>query len=100
DNQLGYLYSPCFDLTGLAKPVLSFSHIFQTEDDCACDFHWVEYSTDNVHWTVLDSTAGGTNWYDDHTDHAWRNSDTIWHVSSLNIPKNNKIRFRIVMYSD
>ena len=40
DNELSYLYSPCFDLTGLSNPVLSFSHIFQTEDDCDCDYHW------------------------------------------------------------
>jgi len=30
DNELSYLYSPCFDLSGLAHPILSFSHIFQT----------------------------------------------------------------------
>ncbi len=33
DNEYSYLYSPCFDLTSLTKPVLSFSHIFQTEDN-------------------------------------------------------------------
>ena len=29
NSQLSYLYSPCFDLSSLTKPVLSFSHIFQ-----------------------------------------------------------------------
>ncbi len=100
DNQLSYLYSPCFDLTGLNKPVLSFSHIFQTEDACDCDFHWVEYSTDNVHWLVLD-TGSSVNWYDDLLLHKWKISDTIWHVSSHDIPvKNGKVRFRFVMSSD
>ena len=27
NNELSYLYSPCFDLSGLTQPVLSFSHI-------------------------------------------------------------------------
>jgi hypothetical protein len=101
DNQLSYLYSPCFDLSSMNRPVLSFSHIFQTEDDCACDYHWVEYSTDNVTWKVLDTTAGGINWYDDNTTHAWQKSDTIWHVSSHDIPvKSSTFRLRFVMSSD
>ncbi|MFI5152189.1 MAG: S8 family serine peptidase [Chitinophagales bacterium] len=101
DNELSYLYSPCFDLTGLSKPVLSFSHIFQTEDACTCDAHWVEYSMDNVNWIKLDSITTGTNWYDDSTNKLWRLSNPKWHVSSHDIPVvSPKIRFRIVMSSD
>ncbi len=95
------MYSPCFDLTSLVKPVLSFSHIFQTEDDCNCDFHWVEYSLDDSTWTILGNASTGVNWYDDEAMKAWQLSDTIWHVSSYDIPViANKIRFRIAMYSD
>ena len=101
DNEYSFLYSPCFDLTSLTKPVLSFSHIFQTEDDCNCDFHWVEYSLDDSVWTILGDASSGVNWYDDVVMKAWQLSDTIWHVSSYDIPViTNKIRFRIVMYSD
>lgn len=103
DDELSYLYSPCFDLTGLNQPVLSFSHIFQTEDGCFCDFHFVQYSTDDIHWILLDTTAvpGGTNWYDDVPDRLWKKSYPLWHVSSHDIPvKNTKVRFRIVMSSD
>ncbi|HWB91755.1 MAG TPA: S8 family serine peptidase, partial [Puia sp.] len=50
NGELSYLYSPCFDLSSLASPVFSFSHIFQTEDGCDCDYHWVEYSTDDSTW--------------------------------------------------
>ena len=101
DNQLSYLYSPCFDLSSLAQPVLSFSHIFQTEDDCDCDYHWVEYSTDGINWQTLGAVGNGTNWYDNPTKQAWQLSDTIWHVSSFDVPtKANKVRFRIVMFSD
>jgi len=101
DNELSYLYSPCFDLSTLANPVLSFSHIFQTEDNCMCDFHWVEYSTDGTNWTKLGMTGRGVNWYDNAPRQAWQLSDTKWHVSSYDIPTNaSGVRFRIVMSSD
>ncbi|HEY4205701.1 MAG TPA: T9SS type A sorting domain-containing protein, partial [Puia sp.] len=101
DNELSYLYSPCFDLSSLANPVLSFSHIFQTEDNCMCDFHWVEYSTDGINWSKLGTTGRGVNWYDNAPRQAWQLSDTKWHVSSYDIPTNaGSVRFRIVMNSD
>lgn len=101
DNELSYLYSPCFDLSSLQKPVLSFSHIFQTEDDCDCDYHWAEYSTDGLTWNKLGAVDSGTNWYDNPARQAWQMSYTKWHVSSYDIPTNgSKVRFRIVMSSD
>ncbi|HXB09017.1 MAG TPA: S8 family serine peptidase [Puia sp.] len=101
DNELSYLYSPCFDLSGLVSPVFSFSHIFQTEDDCDCDYHWVEYSTDGVTWIKLGATGAGTNWYDNPVRQAWQKSYTKWHVSSFDVPViAPKVRFRIVMNSD
>lgn len=101
DNQYAYLYSPCFDLSTLTQPVLSFSHISKMEDDCDCDFHWVEYSTDDSVWNMLGSTGAGVNWYDKAVPLAWQISDPKWHVSSFDIPvKAPKVRFRIAMYSD
>ncbi len=101
DNELSYLYSPCFDLSSLHQPELSFSHIFQTEDDCACDYHWAEYSVDGVNWIKLGTVGSGTNWYDDPLNQSWQKSDTKWHVSSYLIPVNSThVRFRIVMSSD
>jgi hypothetical protein len=101
DNELSYLYSPCFDLSSLANPVLSFSHIFQTEDGCMCDFHWVEFSTDGISWSTLGAVTSGVNWYDNAPRQAWQRSDTQWHVSSYDIPTNAAhVRFRIVMNSD
>jgi len=99
--ELSYLYSPCFDLSSLSQPVFSFSHIFQTEDDCDCDYHWVEYSTDDSIWNKLGVVGNGTNWYDDATNQTWQKSYTKWHVSSYDVPtKATKVRFRIVMSSD
>ena len=101
NNELSYLYSPCFNLSGLTQPVLSFSHIFRTEDNCNCDFHWVEYSTDGTTWTKLGTTSSGTNWYDNSLYQAWKISATRWQVSSFDVPvTGSAVRFRIVMYAD
>ncbi|MBS1659859.1 MAG: S8 family serine peptidase [Bacteroidetes bacterium] len=101
DNEQSYLYSPCFDLSGLANPVLSFSHIFRTEDGCDCDYHWVEYSTDGVTWAKLGGTGSGVNWYDNAIRQAWQVSDAKWHVSSFDIPTHGAtVKFRIAMKSD
>ncbi|MHA4807769.1 S8 family serine peptidase [Flavitalea flava] len=101
NNELSYLNSPCFDLSSLANPMLSFSHIFQMEDNCDCDYHWVEYTTDGINWVKLGVSGNGTNWYDNSTRQAWQLSDTKWHVSSYPIPVHTaKVRFRIVMKSD
>jgi hypothetical protein len=101
DNELSYLYSPCFDLSSLHSPVLSFSHIFQMEDDCDCDYHWAEYTNDGINWVRLGTVDSGTNWYDNVPRQAWQASNPKWHVSSYDVPGNgNKVRFRIVMSSD
>ena len=99
DNEISYLYSPCFDLTGLAQPVLSFSHIFDIEQDF--DYTWVEYSTDGKVWRKLGTAGSGTNWYDNVDANNWEESDTIWHVASIDIPPYaGTMRFRFVMSSD
>lgn len=101
NNELSYLYSPCFNLSGFTKPVLSFSHIFRTEDNCDCDFHWIEYSTDGVTWNKLNAAFQGTNWFDNSTYNVWQVSRTHWVVSSTDIPTTaSSVRFRFVFYSD
>ncbi|UAY51789.1 S8 family serine peptidase [Ferruginibacter albus] len=98
NNEQSYLYTPCFDLSSLNQPVLSFSHILQLEQDF--DFSWVEYSTDGTNWQKLGDFKQGTNWYDSATRN-WRNSNTIWHVASIDIPtKGTNVRFRFVMNAD
>jgi hypothetical protein len=100
DNEFSYLYSPCFDLSALTQPVLSFSHIFNIETDY--DFTWLEYSSDGgITWNRLGVSGSGTNWYDMVTPPRWRLSQNKWHVASFNVPVNGaNVRFRIVMASD
>ena len=102
DNEVSYLYSPCFDLSTLTQPVISFSHIYRTEDNCACDYHWLEYSTDGTNWQKLGVADGnGTNWFDDQLTDTWQISRTHWLVSSRDIPTNSSsVRFRFVFSSD
>jgi hypothetical protein len=100
-NENSYLYSPCFNLSGLTQPTLSFSHIFQQEDNCDCDYHTAEYSTDNGNtWLRLSTVAGGTNWFDS-SNLSWRKNLQRWHVSSADIPTPvSSIRFRFLLSSD
>jgi hypothetical protein len=105
NNELSYLYSPCFDLSGLTQPVLSFSHIFKIEDGTPADYNWVEYSDNGgVTWNRLGTnpSPGSTNWYNDPTlKKQWRPSLTTWHVASTDIPTTGtNVRFRFVMSSD
>lgn len=99
-NESSYLYSPCFNLSSLTQPVLSFSHITQQEDNCNCDYHTLEYSTDNGNtWQRLTATSG-TNWFDSVSNQSWKKSIQRWHVSSTEVPNASNIRFRIFISSD
>lgn len=99
-NESSYLYSPCFNLSGLTQPVLSFSHIFQQEDNCDCDNSSIEYSTDNgTTWQRLTAT-NATNWFDVTSNQTWKKSKQYWHVASTEVPNAASIRFRFLLSSD
>lgn len=100
DNETSYLYSPCFDVSTLTRPMLSFSHYTDIETDY--DFSWVEYSTDGKVWLRLGATGSGVNWYDNPSANNWRSSKKRWHVASVELPKplTGNLRFRFVMASD
>jgi hypothetical protein len=99
NNETSYLYTPCFDLSGLTNPELSFSHIFEVETDY--DYTWVEYSTDGIIWNKLGTAGKGTNWYDNSAGNNWRKSNTNWHVASTDIPPTaGNVRLRFVLSSD
>lgn len=103
DDENSNLVSPCFDISGMAQPVLSFSHIFKIEDDCPCDYTWVEYSTDGGEtWQRFGNASGsGTNWYDNGSATAWQASKNTWHVASYDIPPGTgTVRFRFIMFAD
>ncbi|MCS3797222.1 S8 family serine peptidase [Niastella sp. OAS944] len=84
NNESSYLYSPRFDLSTLAQPVLSFSRILHTESN---DYTQVEYSTDGQTWQTAYGYIGSI--------------FLRWHVSSFEIPtRATSVRFRFALHSD
>lgn len=105
NKEFSFLYSPCFDLTGMTTPTLSFSVALDLEDcgTSTCDAAWVEYSTDGVNWQKLGKADTGTNWYNKPAPRdIWSVGDyTRWHVATQPLPTGlSRFRFRFVMASD
>jgi len=98
-DEVSFLTSPCFDLSSLTQPMLSFAHIQELENNY--DFLWLEYSDNGGTWTKLGSVGEGTNWYNDAANAAWDNVNTRWHVASIDVPVNsNQVQFRFAFTSD
>ena len=106
DLELSYLYSPCFDLTGMTNPTLSFSLALDIEDcgGSLCDGAWVEYSADGLTWTKLGAFGSGTNWYNKNYsgNQLWSIQDyTRWHVATAALPTGiSRLRLRFVVATD
>ncbi len=106
DLELSYLYSPCFDITGMTKPMLSLSIALDLEDcgPALCDAAYVEYSTDGNTWSKLGTNTTGTNWYNKNYtgNHVWSIQNyTRWHVATIPLPTAlDRLRLRFVMESD
>ncbi len=103
--ETSYLYSPCFDISQLVNPMLSFSAAMDIENCGAtlCDKGYIEYTFDGVQWTKLGASGQGTNWYDSTFD-VWNTEGfTRWHVASIPLPQppiGQTIHFRFVLASD
>jgi cysteine-rich repeat protein len=104
NNEMSYLTSPRFDLTGVTDdPLLRFSQIFVTEE--CCDEGWVEVSTDDgMTWRKLGEYGQGVNWYNDASDDVWNGaSGSAWrtaeHVLNGTAGFAN-VRIRFVFSSD
>lgn len=77
NNQLSYLISPCFDLSGLViDPILEFAFISNSEP--GWDGMWLEASTDaGASWSTVGNFGEGTNWYNNEDEHG-ANVDEDW----------------------
>ena len=107
DEELSYLYSPCFDISAMTNPTLSFSLAMDIEDCGAtlCDAAWMEYSADGITWTKLGAMGQGTNWYNKNYtgNQLWSQANYIrWHVATTALPTSNNasLRLRFVFSSD
>ena len=103
DEELSYLYTPCFNVAGLSNPTLSFSMAYNIEYCGAsyCDGAWVEYCTDGVAWTKLGSSTTGTNWYNNTNSQLWDSTKAWWHAATTALPAGaTNLRLRFAITSD
>lgn len=104
DSEASYLYSPCYDISSLTTPTLSFSVALDLEDGGATfyDGAWVEYSADGTIWSKLGASGTGTNWYNKPGNQAWSIENyTRWHVATIPLPIGiSRLRLRFVLQSD
>lgn len=100
-----YLYSPCFDISGLTHPMLSFSMAEDIENcgSILCDGAYIEYSFDGSDWQKLGSAGYGTNWYDSAFNIWNENGFTRWHVASIPLPASGSggiLHLRFAFFAD
>ncbi|OSZ80802.1 hypothetical protein CAP36_06040 [Chitinophagaceae bacterium IBVUCB2] len=114
DLEKSYLYSPCFNVSSLTNPTLSFSVSLDFEDCGAvtlCDGAYMEYSLDGDTWDTLGAFGQGTNWYNKNYTSGvelWSVQNyTRWHVATIPlsvipVPASQltQLRFRFVVISD
>ncbi len=107
DREKSYLYSPCFDISSMMTPTLSFSLAYDIEDcgPALCDAAYMEYSVDGLTWTRLGNIDEGFNWYNrDYDGHAvWSQQfKNRWQVATIPLPTaiSGSLRLRFVMESD
>lgn len=108
DSELSYLYSPCFNVSSMTNPTISFSLALDIEDCGAdtCDIGWMDYSNDGgITWNRLGANGQGTNWYNKNyiNNNVWSIQDyTRWHVATTALPttNNSSLRFRFGFNSD
>ncbi|MET7254917.1 S8 family serine peptidase [Dyadobacter fermentans] len=104
DKEESYLYSPCFNVSSLTSPTLSFSAAIDLEvcEPTPCDYVYIEYSGNGGPWTRLGAVGQGTNWYNKtySGNGAWAMQDYLrWHVASMALPTgfvNLKLRFVLI----
>lgn len=103
-EELSYLYSPCFNLSSLTQPMLSFSLFSEIEtpgSDGVYDSAYVEYSTDGgLSWSLLGQQGAGYNWYNE-VNNSWTGTSTnYWQVASIPLPNTASLSLRWVFSSD
>ena len=107
NDDISYLYSPCYNINGMTNPTLSLNIALDLEDcgGTLCDGAYIEYSADGNTWSRLGNVGTGTNWYDKDYgggNKMWSVQDyTRWHVATTPLPTGiPAIRFRVVIVAD
>lgn len=101
NNELSYLYSPCFDFSALSSdPTINFNLAYQLEN--YVDKAWMEFSDDGgVTWKKLGAVGQGLGWYNAYGDY-WTGNNKYWHNAKLTLSLSQftnrvSVKFRFVM---
>lgn len=108
DMEVSYLTSPCFDISDLSNPTLSFNMALDIES-CGfvlCDAAYLEYTVDGTTWERLDKTLDTreyANWYNDTGYRIWsKEGDAQWRKAIISLPKSGgeSFQLRFVLRTD
>ncbi|RAV99179.1 PKD domain-containing protein [Pseudochryseolinea flava] len=110
-NDVSYVNSPCFDITGFARPLISLNYMHDVQN--GRDGAIIEYSTNSgVTWTKLGTPETGLEWYNVPNPinalgnvFGWTGRDTTvqagFHsLSGIPMADRDNVRFRIKFASD
>ncbi|MBZ0098181.1 MAG: S8 family peptidase, partial [Taibaiella sp.] len=104
DDESSYLYSPCFDISGLFNPTLSFQLALDIENcgEILCDAGFVDYTTDGENWERLGDYGEGINWYNDSNYRIWTEEDkTAWRPAQIALTgMGGSVQLRFGLLSD
>lgn len=102
--EFSYLYSPCFDLSVMVRPRLSFMAAMDIENcgEQLCDVAYIEYSNDGQQWYKLGTASESSDWYNDSLHNVWSIEDKInWRRFTTLLPAQSKsLKLRFVFNSD
>jgi hypothetical protein len=99
NSETSYLYSPCFDISALNKPMISISIAINTDSCTICDLAIMSYSTNGgVDWrSVFGPQSSGYNWPNVFRSRYY----TRWHVASSRLSDTiGQVQFRLLFRSD
>jgi len=89
-----YVESPCFDLSGLANPVVELSVWY--ENTTIVSGASLQYTTDGITWTALPAGSVSSNWYN--MNGQWSGSSSAWLTARTLAPallNQSGVRFRV-----
>ena len=95
NNELSYLYSPCFSLNINATASLKFKRAFNL---AAGDMAWLEYRADGSDWQTLGTNTSGLGWYSN-ANNNWTGFSGLTQTQ-IALPVATTIQFRLVFQTD
>lgn len=103
NREHSFLYSPCFDLSQLERPVLSFS-LNTALESCGnepCDFMYLAYSLNGGDWISIPSDSFFLNGYNNIAIQAWDDDHNHrWRPVSVYLPRAEQLQLRFVLKTD